>query len=85
MSEPRFKVGDLVVVKAQQRAIALAGREFDVRQIVGHIIQMEESTCSGGMQRQYTVRLSTLTGVNNDLSFLHEHELDPAPEPGKKD
>lgn len=85
MSEPRFKIGDFVVVRAQRWAAAL-GQVSEVRildekprPIVGQIVEMIEQTCPGGVQRKYAVKFCTPGGMDVEAQCRLEIELDHAP------
>lgn len=84
MSEPRFKVGDMVVLKTN---VALIHKIPDDMQwltnrgaCVGQVNIMREDTCSAGMQRYYQCRFYSHSGTWME-HFYHEHELDPFVKP----
>lgn len=81
MSDPCFKIGDLVVHKAHKRAVAIGENlKFRDREIVGIILTMNEETCCGGMQRSYAVRWATSDVIDSESRRMFEFELEAAPD-----
>lgn len=87
MNAPRFKIGDMVVLKTN--VVLISKVPADVQWLtnrylaVGQVNGMQEHTCSGGMQRMYDVRFYSPTSGAWQAHLYHEHELDPFTSPGK--
>ncbi len=84
MSEPKFKIGDLVVTKCHEAArTTLDDRWEKIAPIIGQIVEVIEQRCYGGMQRLYSIRFATQGTLNHQAATHTEPELLlylPAPE-----
>lgn len=87
MSEPRFKVGDFVVSKAQKEAIRLYPSRYAAdRPVVFQVTDVQLQTCYAGTQANYLCRGAGRDRVGLEMAWFNDVELDPAPtEPAAED
>ena len=82
MAEPKFKVGDFVIAKAQAEAIRLAPRRrYDEPQplIVMQVVEIRAQQCYAAIQHVYECRVGTPGSIGTQLCPFNQIELDPAP------
>lgn len=79
--EPKFKIGDLVMVKAQIRSRLLSDSFMSQqRPVVLQVIEILTQTCHGGTQLLYACRASVPDGLDINAQNRTELELELAPE-----
>lgn len=81
MSEPLFKLGDMVYHKAQKEAFDRAQKVDENEKIIWSsrivwmIVEMHEVTTSSGMERMYICQGAMMSSMHRDRHSFNELEL----------